>query len=46
MIPVCGNGVYEPEIGEFCDDGNKNSNDGCSSTCTMEDLFQCANIVH
>ena len=31
-IPAgCGNGVVEP--GELCDDGNRNSGDGCSSDC-------------
>jgi len=33
-VPVCGNG--EPEGTEECDDGNTNSGDGCSSTCTIE----------
>jgi cysteine-rich repeat protein len=32
--PVCGNGISE--IGETCDDGNKNSGDGCSPTCQDE----------
>jgi cysteine-rich repeat protein len=31
---VCGNSIIEP--GEQCDDGNTNSNDGCSSTCQIE----------
>jgi len=31
---VCGNDVVEP--GEECDDGNTNSEDGCSSACTSE----------
>lgn len=29
---VCGNG--EPELGEECDDGNLDDNDGCNSDCT------------
>jgi cysteine-rich repeat protein len=29
---VCGNGMQEP--GEFCDDGNTEDGDGCSSTCS------------
>lgn len=33
--PVCGNGVSES--GEECDDGNKQSADGCSSSCRKED---------
>lgn len=24
-----------------CDDGNANSDDGCSSTCTIEDGYYC-----
>ena len=32
---VCGNG--KAEFPEACDDGNTTSNDGCSSTCTVED---------
>ena len=31
---VCGNSLLEK--GEFCDDGNTNSTDGCSSLCTVE----------
>lgn len=34
--PVCGNGVSEP--GEECDDGDKQSGDGCSATCQKEDV--------
>ncbi|MDJ0765842.1 MAG: right-handed parallel beta-helix repeat-containing protein [Myxococcota bacterium] len=36
---VCGNGVIEP--GETCDDGNTDDSDGCASTCTAEDGWQC-----
>jgi len=35
-VPECGNGIEE--TGEECDDGNTNSNDGCSSTCQTETL--------
>lgn len=31
---ICGNNLVE--TGEQCDDGNTNSGDGCSSTCTTE----------
>ena len=31
---ACGNGAQEP--GEECDDGNVDSDDGCSATCTLE----------
>lgn len=33
-IPVCGDGI--PEGNEFCDDGNTESGDGCSSVCWFE----------
>jgi fibro-slime domain-containing protein len=36
----CGNGAIE--VGEACDDGNTNSGDGCSSSCTVENGFSCA----
>jgi cysteine-rich repeat protein len=32
--PVCGNGIKEE--GEYCDDGNTISGDGCSSKCKLE----------
>lgn len=36
---VCGNGIRDP--GEQCDDGNLNSYDGCSSSCTIEVNYLC-----
>ena len=36
---LCGNGMVD-EL-EHCDDGNSESNDGCSSTCTVECGFDC-----
>ncbi|MBS2015973.1 MAG: DUF4215 domain-containing protein [Deltaproteobacteria bacterium] len=33
---LCGNGKAEPP--EQCDDGNTNGGDGCSATCSMEDV--------
>jgi len=36
----CGNGAQE--TGEACDDGNKTSGDGCSATCTAEQLRSCS----
>jgi len=37
---VCGNGKLEP--GELCDDGNKDSGDGCSSDCQkVDDDYIC-----
>ena len=44
-IAICGDGIIEP--GEGCDDGNIISNDGCSSTCVLENLpgLTCTNIT-
>jgi len=36
---VCGNGKIEEE--EQCDDGNRNSGDGCLGTCRYETGFSC-----
>ena len=41
----CGDGVYEPDKGEACDDGNTIAGDGCSSSCTVEDGFSCENTI-
>jgi fibro-slime domain-containing protein len=38
---VCGDGVILPGTSEACDDGNVNDGDGCSSTCQVEDGFEC-----
>ncbi len=35
-LPVCGNSILQPP--EFCDDGNLDNGDCCSSGCTAEDL--------
>ena len=42
---VCGNSVTE--LGESCDDGNSNGNDGCSSVCLKEGTAVplCGNTV-
>ncbi|PQE07408.1 hypothetical protein CJF32_00005304 [Rutstroemia sp. NJR-2017a WRK4] len=32
----CGNGIWEPSVGEECDDNNKVSGDGCSASCKCE----------
>jgi cysteine-rich repeat protein len=34
-VPTCGDGHLDS--GEACDDGNTANNDGCSSTCVIED---------
>ena len=31
--PFCGDGKLDPQ--EQCDDGNNNTNDGCSTTCRI-----------
>ena len=43
-IHRCGNSALD-QIGSYseqCDDGNVNSNDGCSSSCMTEDAFTCS----
>jgi cysteine-rich repeat protein len=35
----CGNGVVE--LIEFCDDGNTNESDGCTSNCTITAGYEC-----
>src|SRR5262245_38225391 len=37
--PTCGNGTVD--AGEECDDGNIKNEDGCSSTCTLEEPISC-----
>ena len=37
----CGNGIVEPPLGEICDDGNVEGNDGCSADCKV--LENCGN---
>jgi cysteine-rich repeat protein len=41
--PLCGNEVTE--FPEQCDDGNNINGDGCSSSCTIEQLPACGNGV-
>ncbi len=35
--PFCGDGILQ--VGETCDDGNMNDNDGCSSACVPEAVY-------
>lgn len=42
--PSCGNGFAEFTAGEQCDDGNANSDDGCSSTCTFEGTLPTSEV--
>ncbi len=37
--PTCGNGAVR--LGEECDDGNTDDDDGCSSICTIESGYGC-----
>ncbi len=37
----CGDGFFDGFIGEECDDFNTEDGDGCSSTCTLEEGFDC-----
>ncbi|KAF2489494.1 hypothetical protein BU16DRAFT_496288 [Lophium mytilinum] len=32
----CGDGIWDPELGEECDDGNTVNGDGCSLSCKCE----------
>jgi cysteine-rich repeat protein len=41
--PVCGNGVREGD--EDCDDGNATDGDGCSSSCRIEAVAECASAA-
>ena len=39
--PACGNGVFDGELMEACDDGNQDDGDGCSSRCEVEPGYAC-----
>jgi cysteine-rich repeat protein len=39
---LCGNGLLEYGNGEYCDDANQNSGDGCSSGCRLESNWPCS----
>ena len=41
-LPRCGDGVWEEELGEECDDGNDVEDDGCSNLCRLP---QCGDGV-
>ena len=41
MNAYCGDGIVD--TGEMCDDGNQEDGDGCTSVCTPEATYVCAN---
>ena len=41
--PSCGDGARSKD--EECDDGGTTNNDGCSSQCTVEDLWDCSDVL-
>jgi cysteine-rich repeat protein len=41
--PQCGDGLLAPGV-EQCDDGNSIDHDGCSSSCALEEYFQCNTV--
>lgn len=38
----CGDGKYQNENGEQCDDGNVSNGDGCDADCRIEEGWSCA----
>jgi cysteine-rich repeat protein len=40
--PICGDGQYDADLGEECDDGNQIDGDGCSQWCLLEENI-CGN---
>jgi fibro-slime domain-containing protein len=42
LVEVCGDGKVSFLNGEFCDDGNGASGDGCSTVCRVEPGYSCA----
>ena len=41
-LASCGNNIFEPILGEKCDDGGTVSDDGCSSACKVEQGWTCS----
>ena len=39
----CGDGTLDQDKSEQCDDGNKNSGDGCNELCQLEANWKCPN---
>lgn len=44
LVAVCGDGVVDS--GEECDDGNTVDGDGCSASCVIQDVDECADGTH
>jgi fibro-slime domain-containing protein len=44
-VSACGDGIIIPGDIEECDDGNTKDDDGCSSTCTVEDGWTCNRVT-
>ena len=40
---VCGDGLKMDSLSKYCDDGNLEDNDGCSSACLTEKFYRCVN---
>jgi len=41
----CGDAVIDFNVGEQCDDGNRDDYDGCSAMCQLEILYTCGDGV-
>jgi len=41
-IPVCGDGISDPNESRACDDGNDTPGDGCGAECKIEEGFSCS----
>lgn len=44
ITSYCGDARIDPANGEGCDDGNTQSNDGCSSACVLETFADCSSL--
>ncbi|HEY6078355.1 MAG TPA: DUF4215 domain-containing protein [Polyangiaceae bacterium] len=44
VVTSCGDGMINADTGEECDDGNIDEDDGCTSTCQLDDRFTCTLI--
>ncbi|MFT6399064.1 MAG: cysteine-rich repeat protein [Bradymonadia bacterium] len=40
----CGDGLFDGFVGEECDDGNNDNDDGCTSECGLEEGFDCETV--